>query len=82
MDDYTKGDLMAAILNLRDAMMFGFERHDKYFDVLRRDINRRFDRVDDRFDRMDERFDRMDERFDRLEDRVAAIEPHGQRPAS
>jgi len=55
-----------------------FDRVDERFD----DVYARFERMDVRFDRMDERFDRMDERFDRLDGRVAALEPHGQRPAS
>ncbi len=83
MDDYKGADLMAAILEVRDAMAFGFARADAKTDQLRDDMNRRFDRVDDRFDdvyarfdRIDRRFDRMDERFDRLEGRVARLEPH------
>ena len=89
MDDYSGKDLMAAILDLRDATASGFARADAKTDQLRDDMNRRFDRVDERFDdvyarfdSMDERFDQMDVRFDRLEGRVAALEPHGQRPAS
>jgi phage shock protein A len=103
MNDYSGKDLMAAILDLRDATASGFAQADAKTDRLRDDMNRRFDRVDDRFDdvyarfdrvderfddvyarfdRVDERFDQMDVRFDRLEGRVAALEPHGQRPAS
>ncbi len=107
MNDYTNADLMAAILDVRDAAAHNHANLDRFevkldakidsrIDGLRHDMNRRFDRIDQRFDdvyarfedvdarfdRMDARFDRMDERFDRLEDRVAAIEPHGHRPAS
>ncbi len=96
MNDYSGPELMAAILNLQEAMTYGFGRVDERFveqdrkiDRLRSDMNRRFDLVDDRFDRVDERFaridarfDHVDERFDRLEGRVEAIEPHDHRPAS
>jgi predicted nuclease with TOPRIM domain len=64
MDDYTPADLMAAILNLRDAMTFGFANVDVRFDRFREDMNHRFDRVDERFDDVYARFDRIDERFD------------------
>ena len=74
MNDYTTGDLMAAILTLQDATAAGFNRAEAKVEQLRHDTNRRFDHVDDRFDR-------MDERFDRLEGRVAALEPHGHHPA-
>ena len=83
MNDYTGADLMAAILDLRDATAAGFARADARLEhevgSLRSDMNRRFDRVDERFDRVDERFDRMDE--DRV-GRAPGIEPNGQRPAS
>jgi len=86
MNDDTSAELMAAILNVQEAMLFGFERADKKHDELRHDMNRRFDLllddIDGRFARVDQRFDRMDERFDRLEGRVATIEPRGHRPAS
>jgi hypothetical protein len=73
MNDYPGSDLMAAILDLRDATAAGFARQDANTERLRADMNRRFDLVD-------ERFDRLDERFDRLHGRVAALEPHGNRP--
>jgi hypothetical protein len=90
MNDYTSADLMAAILEVRDATAHGYARLDEKIDAkvdgLRHEMNRRFDRLlddmDGRFARVNERFDRMDERFDRLEGRVATIAPHGPRPAS
>jgi len=75
MNDYTTAELMAAILNVHEAMGFGFSRvderfaeQDKKIELLRNDMNHRFDR--------------MDERFDRLEGRVAALEPNDHSPAS
>lgn len=89
MNDYTSGELMAAILSSQEATAAGFARVDARFGQLRADMNHRFDLVDDRFDdvyarfdRMERRFDRVDQRFDRLEARVAALEPRGNGSAS
>jgi hypothetical protein len=70
MNDYSSGDLMAAILTLQEATAAGFTR-------LEAKIDSKADAVvmNRRFDRIDERFDRMDERFDRLERRLETIEP-------
>jgi hypothetical protein len=93
MNDDSSAELMAAILNVRDATAFGLTSLEARLTAridgvensvgsLRHDMNRRFDRADQRFDRMDERFDQMDQRFDRLEGRVAALEPHDHTPAA
>lgn len=82
MNDYTSGELMAAILSLQEATAAGFAGVDARFGQLRADMDHRFDLVDDRFDHVYARFDRIDERFDRLEARVAKIEPHGDGSAS
>jgi hypothetical protein len=67
-DDQYDG-LMEALISLRDATASGFARVDHDMQVLRHDMNRRFDLVDDRFDE-------VDRRFDRLESRVGGIEGH------
>ena len=68
MNDYTTAELMAAILNVHEALGFGFSRvderfaeQDKKIELLRNDMNHR---------------------FDRLEGRVAALEPNDHSPAS
>jgi len=89
MNDDTSAELMAAILNVQEAMLFGFERADKKHDELRHDMNRRFDLllddIDGRFARVDQRFDlllddidgrfaRVDQRFDRMDERFDRLE--------
>jgi hypothetical protein len=82
MHDYSNADLMAAILDLRDATALNStnleSRLEKKIDALRSDMNRRFDGVDDRFDgirddmngrfaQVEARFDKMDIRFDKMD---------------
>ena len=62
MNDGRHAELLAAILDLRDATALGFASVDRRFeetdgriDQLRADMNRRFDRVDDRFDAFEHR---------------------------
>ena len=84
MNDDIGAELKTAILNLHEAMTFGFERSDRQIADLRHDMNRRFDRllddVDGRFAKVDARFDRLlddvhgrfakvDARFDRMDER-------------
>ncbi len=89
MNDYTSADLMAAILDVRDAAALNHAhleakidrvearldaKIDSSIDALQHKMNRRFDGVYERFDRMDERFDRVDERFDRMDERFDRLE--------
>jgi len=71
MNEYSSGDLMAAILTLQEATAAGFDKSearderlnakiDSKFDALRFEMNRRFDRVDQRFDALEPRGDRPD----------------------
>jgi hypothetical protein len=79
MNDYSSADLMAAILDVRDATAYNLTS-------LETRLTARIDGVENsvaslRHD-MNRRFDRMDECFDRLEGRVAALEPHDHSSAS
>jgi hypothetical protein len=64
MNEYSSGDLMAAIRSLQDATALGFARTDAKIDSevagLRHEMNRRFDNVDRRFDEIDRRFERLE----------------------
>jgi hypothetical protein len=93
MNDYSSADLMAAILDVRDATAFNLSKLETRLTARIDGLSTRIDGVENsvgslrhdmnrRFDRMDERFDQMDGRFDRLEGRVAALEPHDHSPAS
>lgn len=53
--EYSLSDLMAAVIDLRDATARGFERVDRRIDQLKDDMNRRFDSVDLRFDAFEKR---------------------------
>jgi len=78
MNDYSGADLMAAILDVRDATVLGLTnleaRLGERIERLRHDMNRRFDGVDDRFDRADARMDRMDARFDAMDARFDGMD--------
>ncbi len=81
MNEYSSGDIMAAVLALQDATATGLSfletrlsaKIDSKVDGLRHEMNRRFDNVD-------LRFDEVDLRFDRLERRVGSLESRGDRP--
>jgi hypothetical protein len=97
MNDYSSADLMAAILDVRDATAFNLTnletRLTAKIDGVNDSLGARIDglsaRVDGvensverlRYD-MNRRFDRVDDHFDRLEGRVAALEPHDHSPSS
>ena len=60
-DDPTQpkpADILAVLIDFRDAVTAGFDRMDGWFD-----------RMEERFDRMEERFERMDERLSGIERR-------------
>lgn len=57
----TNTELLYAIVDLKDAMLAGFERHDL-----------RFDAVDLRLDTMDRRLGRIETRIEDLERRLPA----------
>ena len=48
-------------------------RTDAGFRELRREMDRRFDKVDERFDKVDARFEAIDGRFDALHGRLDAM---------
>lgn len=62
MEDDAKAELLAAILDLKDATAASFAKVDKRFDT----VDRRFDAVDRRFNAVDKRFDRIDVRLDEI----------------
>ncbi|MEM9215540.1 MAG: hypothetical protein AAGD25_14490 [Cyanobacteria bacterium P01_F01_bin.150] len=43
-------------------------------EILRADMNARFDAVDQRFDAVDQRFDAVDQRFDAVDQRFDAVD--------
>jgi len=49
-----------------EEMREGFARVDADIKELRRETDKRFDKVDKRFDKVDARFDKLNDRFDRL----------------
>ena len=61
---YTSDDIMATLLDLRDATALGLAK-------LRSEMNARFEGLGDKMDR---RFDSVDLRFDAFERRVSALE--------
>jgi flagellar capping protein FliD len=84
MNDQQYGELLQAIVDLRQATELGLSDVDRRFDKQEEHWNRRFNaleaRVEDgfrqtheRFNRMDERFNRMDERFNRMEERFCQM---------
>jgi hypothetical protein len=86
--DYSKNDLMAAILALQDATAAGFTaleaRLTRKIEDVEASLCAKIQSVDVsvhslRHD-MNRRFDRVDIRFDGLERRVGALEQHGERP--
>ncbi len=66
-DEPNARDLMAALIEFRDAVVAKLEQHDGLFKA----IDQRFDRLEDRMVRG---FDSVDLRFDRLESRLGALE--------
>jgi chromosome segregation ATPase len=73
----TNGQILEAIIGLRDGMAENFavvykklEEHDRRFD----EHDRRFDEHDRRFDEHDRRFDNLDRRMGRLETRIEDLE--------
>ncbi|HEV3154552.1 MAG TPA: hypothetical protein VGZ02_12160 [Candidatus Baltobacteraceae bacterium] len=71
----TNGQLLEAIVDLRDGMMENFsavykklEEHDCRFD----EHDRRFDEHDRRFDALDRRMGRLETRIEDLEQRLPA----------
>jgi archaellum component FlaC len=86
-DDIPNRDILDALIGFQAAVAEKFDAVDARADGMRRDMNRRFDRVDRRFDEVDKRFfevdkrfDEIDKRFDGLEARVKEIEPRRVRP--
>ena len=75
MNDYMSGDLMAAIISLKDATAAGFAKADARIDALDAKFDVKIDALDTKIERlrydMNRRFDAVDERFDRLERRSA-----------
>jgi hypothetical protein len=79
MNEYSSGDLMAAILALQDATATGLStlearlsskidsKVDSKVDGLRHEMNRRFDRVDVRFDVVERRLERLERRAGALD---------------
>ena len=70
MDDPTQprpSEILAAMLEFRDAVGMGFARVDARIDGL----ESRFDELESRIDK---RFDRVDRHLSRLDDSVTAIE--------
>lgn len=82
MNDKQYGELLQAIVDLRQATEHGFSDVDRRFDQQEERWNRRFNalesRVEDGFRGLDQRFcrleDRFDRRFDRLEERVDGLD--------
>lgn len=73
-------DILHALLDFKDATEHRFNHvdarltvHDRRFDSMQSDMDRRFDRVDQRFDAVDRRFDAVDARFDVVEADVKEI---------
>ena len=50
------------------------DRMDAGFRDIRREMDRRFDKVDERFDKVDARFDKIDERFDKIDARFEKVD--------
>jgi hypothetical protein len=65
--EYSSDDLMAAIVDLRDATGAGLSAlrggMDRRFEALEYRLNRRFDSVDERFDAVDRRLDILEQRI-------------------
>ena len=83
--EFSSAELMAAIMDLRDATGAGLSTMDRRIETLKHEMNRRFDSVDQRFDTIDrrlnafersvdQRFDAVDLRFDVVDRRLNALE--------
>jgi flagellar capping protein FliD len=77
MNDQQYGELLQAIVDLRQATELGLSDVDRRFDKQEEHWNRRFNaleaRVEDGFRQTHERFNRMDERFNRMEERFCQM---------
>lgn len=72
---YSTADLMAAIVDLRDATAHGFASVDRRFDALRAELRSEMDIRFESFEhKMSKRFDSHDLRFDALERRLQHLE--------
>ncbi len=81
-DDLSNRDILDALIGFQTAVAEKFDLVDARFERFERDINRRFDLVDNRFDELGERFDRLEMRVDSIDKRVGSIEGHLGLPAS
>lgn len=78
MNDKQYGELLQAIVDLRQATEHGFSDVDRRFDQQEERWNRRFNaletRVEGGFREMNQRFSRLEDRFDRLDERVDGLD--------
>lgn len=83
-------DLSAKIDELALRMDNGFNRVNADIHVLReetkaefaavrREMDKRFDKVDARFDKVDKRFDKVDERFEKVDERFERVDERFER---
>ncbi|MBV6340587.1 hypothetical protein [Candidatus Magnetobacterium casense] len=57
-----------------DNLTLLFFQLSKEFGDFKREVELRFDKVDERFDKVDERFDKVDERFDKVDERFDKVD--------
>jgi len=58
----------------RELMRQGFAQVDQHLELLRADMNQRFEQVDKRFEQVDKRFEQVDKRFEQMDKRFEQVD--------
>ena len=72
-------EILAALLDFRDAVSAGFVALETRIDARFAQVDARFAQMESRFDRVDRRLVSLDDRLTSLEDRFAAFERRRKR---
>ncbi|NIF01158.1 hypothetical protein F3J38_13980 [Pantoea sp. Acro-805] len=73
----TKFDLSQAMEGMARAQSATTHRLDSLegrFDKFEKDVNQRFDKIEDKLVKIDERFDKIDEKFDKIDEKFIKID--------